>query len=294
MVFWSTIWDHHIQIDRSQIESPTGTPAILMKDAREVQQFLRTYFKTHPDVIYEIPISALQNPTDTVLTIYDRTGTLVGCIRYHYIAHDIYLVDCFCVHPAWRGKGIGDYLLHELHHMMRDKPKALFIKEGKPLPIIPMYSGIYVYRELTPIHNISPFITAIPLQLAHKIMDIHQQFNSFFMLRNTNPNQSWRLYRRHGEHILCCVQDTYQRLHGKKMGWITAWIESPGVTDEIRTEASYLLSDSMYHTFDMIWMDSRWTTCTTCWKQDGPFYWYTYQWKSSFSSDSTSYCLTTS
>ena len=295
MVFWSTIWDHHRKIDRSQIESPTGTPAILMKDAQEVQHFLYTYFKTHPDVVFNIPIHALQNPADTVLTVYDNTTMLVGCIRYHYIAHDIHLVDCFCVHPVWRGKGIGDYLLHELHHRMRDKPKALFLKEGSPLPIIPFYAGTYVYREMTS-HTVSKNITTIPIALAHKIMDIHQQFCPFFMIRSThkNPNQVWKMYRVHYAHILCCVQDTYQRLHGKKMGWITAWIESPGVTDAMRIDASYQLSESMYPQFDMIWMDSRQVKGGTLWKQDGSFYWYTYQWKSSLSLGTPSYCLVTS
>jgi GNAT superfamily N-acetyltransferase len=289
MVFWSTIWDHLAPMDRSQIESPTGTPAILMKDAQEVQHFLLTYFRLHPDVMFDIPVNELQCIKDTVLTIYHHT-TLVGCIRYHHIDADIRIVDCFCVHPEWRGKGVGDYLLHELHHMMHHTPKAIFIKEGSPLPIISLYSSTYVYCELTNCKS-SPYVTTIPLQLAHKLMDIHQQFRPFFMLRSTTHNQTWKLYKRYGSHILCCVQNTYQRLCEKKIGIIKAWIESPGITDAMRIEASYQLSDSMYPQFDMIWMDAQWiNTYGDKWIQDGPFYWYTYQWKCPISVG-RSYCF---
>jgi GNAT superfamily N-acetyltransferase len=87
----------------------------------------------HPDVVYTIPLHALQQKEDTILTIHDN-HTLIATIRYHFIgtyeSTPIHLVDCFCVHPLWRGKGVGDYLLHELHHMMQSTPCALFLKEG--------------------------------------------------------------------------------------------------------------------------------------------------------------------
>jgi hypothetical protein len=80
---------------------------------------------------------------------------------------------------------------------------------------------------------------------------------------------------------LACIQDTQQTLHDKKMGWITAWIESPGITDIMRKDASYQLSE--VDQFDLIWMDWRWINYSTDknWIVDGPFYWYTYQWTSS-------------
>ena len=243
----------------------------------------------HPEVIYDIPVTELQHPADTILTVFADT-ILIGCIRYHHIACDIHIVDCFCVHPQWRRKGVGDYLLHELHHMMRDKPNAIFIKEGAPLPIIPLYASTYVYRELN-LTQISPHITTISITIAYNIMDIHQQFRPFFMLRNRQLQQTWKMYRRHNAHILCCVQDTYQRLHGKKMGQLTAWIESPGLTDAMRIEASYQLTDSMYPQFDMIWMDANWCSAYgDKWIQDGPFYWYTYQWRS-YQPVERSYCF---
>lgn len=81
------------------------------------------------------------------------------------------------------------------------------------------------------------------------------------------------------------------------MGWITAWIESPGITDTIREDASYQLSQ--VNEFDMIWMDWNWVTkyptkyltkYPITWTIDGPFHWYTYQWTPELSID-RSYCF---
>jgi GNAT superfamily N-acetyltransferase len=286
MVFWhisSTLTDI---IRRDRLRSPTGTPAKLATNLEEVQQFLYDYFRMHPDVIYHIPVEALKE--DTVLVVRSET-MIVGCIRYHWIGtynnKRIHLVDCFCVHPTWRGKGVGDYLLHELHHMMKEKPCAMFLKEGSPLPIMPFYRGCYVYRTIT--KESTPNVQHVPTELAYKIMKIHQQVRPFLMIYRPSSNQIWRLYRSGIHYVLACIQDTYQTLHGKKMGWITGWIESPGITDAIRSDASYQLSTVSQ--FDMIWMHHHAIHSITMdryvhhnkdisWKEDGPFYWYTYQW----------------
>jgi len=294
MVFWNAIWNPYTTIDRPRITSPTGSPAQLATNLEEVQQFLHDHFRMHPDVIYDIPLHALQQKEDTILTVY-YNHTLIGTIRYHFIgtyeSRPIHLVDCFCVHPTWRGKGVGDYLLHELHHMMRSTPCALFLKEGRSLPIIPFYQGTYVYRDIDKhqrnVSNI-PNVTMISTETAYMIMQIHQQFRPFVMIYKVTQSARWKLYRSGIHHVLACIQDTYQTLHNKRMGWITAWIESLGITDAIRDDASYQLSNDV---FDMVWMNQIHTSnASNQWKLDGPFYWYTYQWVPTISIG-RSYCL---
>ena len=254
-----------------------------MQSAEEVQQFLKQYFRLHPDVIFDIPLHALNG---TVLTV-SNSQQIVGCIQYKAVGtHEgklIHSVECFCVHPSWRGKGVGDYLLHELHNMMIDKPYAIFLKEGRPLPIMPAYQSSYVYRYLYPIPIRN--VIHVSIETACKIMEIHQQIRPFFQLHNDTPNQIWKLYKNGINHVLCCVQDTYQRLNGKRMGWITAWIESP-ITDTIRAEASDQLTNSMFKEYDMLWMDKQ--HASDKWIDDGPFYWYTYQWTTEIGK---SYCF---
>ena len=295
MVFWQTICNQFALVKRPPMKSPTGSPAQLMRSATEVQQFIHDHFRSHPDVICVIPVWELENPADTVLTVFDQ-DILVGCIRYHFVGHcdakRIHTVDCFCVHLDWRGKGVGDYLLHEMHHMMKDDPYAIFLKEGKQLPIIPFYTGIYVYRTLGKSQD-TDRVLDISTDLAYQLMEINHSFRPFFMIHTKTANQKWRIYREGIYHVLCCIQDTYQTLYGKKMGWITAWIESPGMTDTMRETASYQLSYMPY--FDMIWMNQIHIINTQTWKKplweiDGPFYWYTYQW-SPIQDVGKSYCF---
>ena len=114
----------------------------------EVRQFIRNNFGSPPKTpILDIPESQLLAANDHIVIVRDITRQIAGCIRYHYVGtieEDIHLVDCFCIHPDWRGKGIGNYLLHDLHHRMIDKPYAIFLKEGSLLPVIPFYSSMYV------------------------------------------------------------------------------------------------------------------------------------------------------
>jgi hypothetical protein len=107
---------------------------------------------------------------------------------------------------------------------------------------------------------------------------------------NPNPNQYWKYYKKDTNIIIVCFQDTYQTLNGNKMGWITAWLESPNITDEIRGEASMALTDAIYPLFDYVWLNKEWTDNNPIWKKDGTFHWYRYQWISSITIGK-SYCL---
>jgi hypothetical protein len=167
---------------------------------------------------------------------------------------------------------------------MLDKPYAIFLKEGSLLPAIPFYSSMYAYRFIKDKPN---NIIEVPTKNAYRLMQIYKKSRDFFMIARPTDNQYWRLYKNGIHSVLACVQDTYQTLHGKRMGWITAWIESPGITDTMRGDASYQLSE--VPGFDMIWMD--WNYCNKKdWIMDGEFHWYTYQWTSGISIDK-SFCF---
>jgi hypothetical protein len=229
----------------------------------------------------------------------------VGCIRYHYLgifvtnnSQEIYCEDCFCIHPNWRKKGLGDYLLTKLHIFVNKNniPYSMFLKEGPKLSIInePFYSGLYVFRETkkSEIKN----ITSLTITQAYSLMDIFREFNrNLFVIRNNrSKNQHWKLYQKDTNKILVCFQDAYQRFDEngkiKKIGWITGWFESSNVTDNFREEASKELSDSMYELFNYIWANSKWVGKHSEWKIDGYFNWYLYQWTSNINIKS-SYCI---
>ena len=61
---------------------------------------------------------------------------------------EAYMVDYFCVHPAWRKKGIGRGLLNHLHNQTKHPFSPHFILwEGVQASIPPISSGIYWWRE---------------------------------------------------------------------------------------------------------------------------------------------------
>jgi len=300
---------------RDIIKSPTGLDAIVIRPnhnnylVSEIRQFIKNNFGSPPKTpILDIPESELLGEKDHIVIVRDLNGDIVGCIRYHYLGtfisskpiQEIYCVDCFTVYKTWRQKGIGDYLLTFLHNYVNQYniPYAMFLKEGRPLSIVhvPLYTGIYVFRELQLSKSISNHIRILLPAQAYKLMDIFNELNQILIVRNINStNQIWKLYEKGLYKVLVCFQDAYQKFmeNGqlKRICWATGWIESPNMTDEYREEASRELSDSMYPAFDYVWMNKKWIgRYSDKWKIDGPFHWYSYQWTSSININN-SYCI---
>lgn len=312
--------------ERDFVKSPTGLDAIVIRPNHnnhlllETQLFIKNNFGSPPtSPILDIPESQLLGKKDHIVIVRDLNGDIAGCIRYHYLGvflkqnQEIYCVDCFTVYKSWRSKGVGDYLLTFLHNYvnMHNIPYAMFLKEGRNLSIIhaPLYTGIYVFRELQVSKSNIRVLT--PAQ-AYKLMDIFNELNQMLIIRNINStNQNWKLYEKGMYKVLACFQDAYQSFKEKqpeakqpeakrpeangrlkKICWATGWIESPNMTDEYREEASRELSDSMYPDFDYVWMNKQWigNNRTSEWKIDGPFHWYSYQWTSSINIDNL-YCI---
>lgn len=292
--FWKTDLFQTDRIDKSPIPSPTGKTIEKAIDTEEIRSFLRTYFGDPP----RTPILDLTfDPDDHVFLVRDQMDQIAGTIRYHFIGNlitsrsePIYVVDAFCIHPTWRGKGVGDYLLTELNRYVNrnDIPYSVFLKEGSPLSIFhqPTYTGWYRYCELTE-HKVSSFITDRSIQQAYQIMDIYRLMRpNVLLIRNEHTtNQIWKWYRKELDWILIGLQDTHQRIGQKKLGWITTWIESPMITEERRREAADAVADMLYPTFDFLWINERWIGNSMRWKRDGAFHWYTYQWSTNATTD---------
>jgi hypothetical protein len=320
MVFWKTYPIQNIikktfnntaftdlSFERPDTSSPTGYKYEVLNEQNEkvlieIQQFIKTHFGSPPNTpVLDIPVDNLLSNKDIILYVRNNNSQIVGCIRYHYLGkfvsdnnQEIYCEDCFCIHPTWRKKGVGDYLLTQLHIYVNKNniPYSMFLKEGAQLSIMnpPFYSDVYVYKKLEP--NSTSNIINVSIDKAYKLMDTYLAFNKMFVIRNSNSqNQIWKLYRKDYYNILVCFQDTYQRFEEnnkqQKIGWITALFESPNIPDLIRTNALNQLADSMHKEFDYIWSNKD---CISKWKVDGPFHWYLYQWTTNISIKKN-YCI---
>ena len=331
MVFWNTYPLYNViqskfnrEMFKSQIFykeallSPTGVESIIVRQGQNdryvvnICDFLRANFGNPPKTpILDIPESKLLCMKDHILILKDIDKNIIGCIRYHYLGvfvtnenEEIYCVDCFCINKKWREKGVGDYLLTQLHIYVNKHniPYSLFLKEGRNLSIVhnPLYTGTYVYRQLeatTLVENVKVLTTT----QAYRVMDLFRELSfGMFIIRNIlSTNQIWKLYTKDMYKVLVCFQNAYQRFEEdkkmKRIVWATAWIESPNMTDDIREEASKVLSDTMYPEFDYVWMNKEWVGNTflakdSIWLTDGPFHWYSYQWTSCVT-PKRSYCI---
>jgi GNAT superfamily N-acetyltransferase len=305
---WSTLWNtnrfQELVFEKEVTPSPTGTEAILIsKESNHtltrIRIFLQHYFGHPPQTpILDIPEDDLVSEKDLLFYVEDKTGIIVGCIRYHFLGsfltdnhQPMYVVDCFCIHPSWRKKGVGDYLLTILHRYANNHgiPYCLFLKEGSSLSILhpPLFSSRYVYKQVEP-GTSCPFIQNLSYQQAYqRLLVFHelQPDRCIIVDKNRGKNQWWKLYQKEGVTILVCFQSAYQwfieKGQKRRIGWVTCWLESSNATSTHRAEASEFLCDSMNDIFDYVWMNEEWTGQSSKWSMDGAFHWYAYQWATS-------------
>ncbi len=301
--------------------TPNLTPN-LKKVLREVREFLKSYFGNPPkSPILDIPIEQLLKRNDHILFLRDNTNQIIGCIRYKYLGKllsiesnpDIYCEDCFCIHPNWRKKGIGDYLLTSLHNYVNTNniPYSLFLKEGKSLGIlhIPLYSGEYVYMKIsinnmkTSVDNETKLykltnIEAISLIRLFEKVNIHK---SLVIINEKDLTQNWLLFMCGIYKILICYQDTYQWIKNEdnednkdkrnKMAWITGWFETKDIPINIKAVAIQEILGVINQQFGYVWANSQLIPKECNWKKDGFFHWYSYQWTTNLNLKNN-YCIT--
>ena len=259
-----------------------------------VCRFLESNFGNPPKTPTLSPDLLSHRTSQIVIYIQDTTTSeIVASIRYKYAGHfekkQISLVDCFCIAPEWRKKGLGTYLLTALHNyaMSLNIGFCLFLKESAPqfTFIRPFYSSSYLFTKVKPLVQrlVQTMQTPQTIQTS-QANAIIRAFTSIypdtFILMNISPEQQktihWRFFRSGSNLVLASFQDSGQiHTDGGKIGWCTGCLQTAfpnkiQVIDEI--------VDSL--PFDWVWIDRVFINDTSRqrWKEDGQFHWYTYQW----------------
>ena len=127
---------------KHRLPSPTGLSAVVMTHTSsislrtEICTYLRTYFGNPPHTpLFLVKEDELLREKDLLFVVRDEQQ-IVGTLRYRFVGQlltqcmpDIYRVDAFCIHPLWRKRGVGDYLLTQLHCYANEKniPYAMFV-----------------------------------------------------------------------------------------------------------------------------------------------------------------------
>jgi GNAT superfamily N-acetyltransferase len=277
-----------------------------MEVDNEIRPWLEEHFGLPPQKPRLVMEKGILCPQDIGLLVRDKkTSSMIGFLRYHWMGtllsvnKEIYSVDCFCIHPQWRGKGVGDYLLTELQRYANEvgKPYAMFLKEGPSLPIFhrPIYSGEYAYRYTLGLQEpLSPNVYKLTLSQVKKAIHMYRGMypSTWIVWNQEGTGQTWLLYQRNSCYVWACIQSAHQVTEkGLRMGWMTAWLETGELTPSFRAEACLALTQRVWHGYDAIWVDRKWTGGSVEWRADGWFHFYTYQWSTN-QSIGMSYCNT--
>lgn len=279
--------------------------AIATDERRAVADFLAQNFGSPP---HSPRLRARFSPEDLILVTKDinEPSKINGCIRLSYAGHfettPIFVVDCFCIATTWRKTGLGTHLLMALHKeaMKRDMGITVFLKESAPVISLrrPIYSSVYVFcrNPHTPSYiEDTEDVRCLTHEEALRLIAIYKEIypDTFILCANQvskNREILWRLWKRGPLFILASFQDSFQ-IHpqtNSTIGWATGWLESPLLAasspsqqDIRQLYISKIISSLPY---DWIWADKAWIKPTDSpssahWQQDGPFHWYTYQWR---------------
>lgn len=308
--FWSGYWKSVPIVAATRFYSVTTQMPEMSKsflampgNSEQVAEFLKTNFKSNsksPEYIYE------KMPEEILIQVPDSSGSIAGTVRarlagsFEYMP--ITLIDCFCVRPDMRRKGLGTFLLGSIKQACANNNiyNAIFLKEGSPINvpgILPVYSSYYAYRHIAELEKSTQVSYMTPSQ-AYSLISTYSMLrpDTFMILNKRSENQKWLIYRspsvsssmpyNSGIWVLALIQNSYQTISGKKIAWVTGWIESPLVNEETRTLASETISSSIARLgYDWVWLDYKWIGKSTKFQQDGSFHWYTYQWSTSLIPD---------
>ena len=286
----------------TSVASPTGRPCQPLT-AQPVAPFIEAHFRSSPTAP---PFKYVTAPDEIFLTVDDEKSALAGTIRARPIGtfdgEPVSVIDCFCVRPDWRKRGLGSYLLRQLQTeaAARGRYNAIFLKEGAPLSLFgihPFYSSVYAYRYVANgVASGSSAAKPIPTHVAHRLVDNYILLNpDTFLIRNREAaNQNWFYWRESATAwVIALIQDSYQEFPngGGKIGWMTGWLESGRLSTTARRQAAEAITAAAAPAaYDWVWLDERWTGDSPVFARDCPFHWYSYQWATSLL-PGQSYCI---
>jgi GNAT superfamily N-acetyltransferase len=195
------------------------------------------------------------------------------------------LVDFFCVHKAWRKKGIASLLLQELVRLTAKKDRLvhLFQKEGFPLsPIPPIWQSHYLWRK-----------KGLPSSLSEHLGKegiATRSLVKYFSYTNAIPHNSIasipkqltgdsELYSFNykGYSMNLCITDTFHRSvpEGWKLGEIQWILPSDGIPIPLAIQEMAIETLADASKYEIILLDATLPhRKTKGWQKDSPYGYY--------------------
>jgi GNAT superfamily N-acetyltransferase len=280
----------------------------------EFCDFLRRYFvsaKSGQGPIYVIDPLTVKNDIENnsgyrpLIVRSDETGHIIGCVSSAPIGRlqrngsqaptpfNLRIIRDFCVHPAYRGKGVGSYLLFSVWEDARSigEDAVIFLKEGPSISRAgpTLMSSPWIYRRMREAEDVSK-VQRVPWNaLTHelKIFTAGRR-DILFNIPGKIPRDSVALiYRTYRGAILAAFTRAHQQHpdDGEMICFETGWLEHGELLDGEKRDATLQLSAAAAAILDCYWV---WSKCDgkkiwdTPWKLDGQFHWYAFNWSPGF------------
>lgn len=186
-----------------------GTPA----DARLLSEFWERWYTVSSKSRCYIPVSVIQesiqrNRWDIWIITRNDTHTVVGSIvrrvvkglhMHKAVWPTAGIVDFFCIHPAWRKKGLGHQLLASIQNSHTNVPPPhLILWEGLRLDIPPLAVGA--------------------LWIQHCVKEV-----SAVALKGVEAANAWNILRLHSDTWSEYVESSEMTIWSVKGGIIAVW-----------------------------------------------------------------------
>jgi GNAT superfamily N-acetyltransferase len=228
------------------------------EDSHGISRLLNEYFekgRSKTRVTAEWIIRTFYEEDAIWIVVKDRGGTVRGCIADFSIPspypnslpgcpHPWGLVDWFCVHPLWRGKGVGSALLETLDYISyrMGRKASVFLKEGLPLGQVPAYSTFLRCRKAG-----TPSVSVVREGSGLQVHDYHAVERASGLpllrvegIRDSNANMG---------HI-----DEWERALDTELPPCWVFVSGP---DRIDTNRGWVL-DSLVSMYAFRWIPGKW------------------------------------
>jgi len=224
-------------------------------DIQQLPLFWEKWFSTTSRCC--IPLGVIQSRSQWDIFVARSGSQVIGTLVRRWVVglhiKEAYMpkagvIDFFCVHPAWRKKGIGRNLLYGVHNdTARPAPPHLMLWESYVPTIPPVAAGTYWRKEVVPkqIHSIDdPSIWATMA----KDRTVWSDYTA---------GSDVYIYPLKGGYI--CIWNTWHRRipQGDAIGIVLA---CTGNIDTVQSPFGLLLADTKYEG----------------WEFNGPFQWGLY------------------
>jgi len=131
-------------------------------DYAALTEFWSRYFSISKNCQSAVPAAHIQKMSWEIIIVVRETGDIIGSIVRRKIKglhvrearwEQAAVIDYFCIHPAWRSRGLGRSLLNAIHNTakMPMSPQLIFWETIR-LSVPPLALGCFLSRH-TPINN---------------------------------------------------------------------------------------------------------------------------------------------